>query len=214
MTAGLIPSVILGGVISIAVVIVGGDLKVNLASAFRLFNSAARYRYGMAICDWPFAAGFTSTITAALAGSFAIQSGLSEKETSTTRDWYLMKWWGLILVVGLIFGISGIKPIPVIILAQAANGFILPLIAFVLWLVLNNASIIGAQENGLLQNIFMAITVGVTSLLGLINVFKATYSILGQSFVFKGAEVAGVLIPSLLIVFYGFWKIKALRISN
>ena len=216
MRAGLIPSVILGGVISIAVVIVGGGLEGEFSFEALFAYLTQQQGTGMAwlFAIGLFAAGFTSTITAALAGSFAIQSGLSEKETSTTRDWYLMKWWGLILVIGLIFGISGIKPIPVIILAQAANGFILPLIAFVLWLVLNNASIIGAQENGLLQNIFMAITVGVTSLLGLINVFKATYSILGQSFVFKGAEVAGVLIPSLLIVFYGFWKIKALRISN
>ena len=161
-----------------------------------------------------FAAGFTSTITAALAGSFAMQSGFSKNESSHTRNWSLMRWWGLVLLIGLIFGVSGVKPIPVIILAQAANGFILPLIAFVLWIVLNNSALVGKDKNTLTQNIFMAITVAVTSLLGLINVFKAAHSVLGYSFAFEGVIIPSTLIPALLITIFGFWKIRGLRISN
>ncbi len=216
MRAGLIPSVILGGIISIAVVIVGAGLESSFSFENLFDYLKTNQGNGMAwlFAIGLFAAGFTSTITAALAGSFAIQSGFSNKEVSNTRDWSLMKWWALVLLVGLVFGVSGIKPIPVIILAQAANGFILPLIAFVLWIVLNNANSVGEARNSLLQNAFMAITVLVTSLLGIINVFKASHSVLGYNFTFEGAIVLGTVIPSFLIVVYGFFKIKVLRINT
>ena len=216
MRGGLIPSVILGGIISIAVIVVGsgleGSFSFDALYAYLKENQGSTTAWLFAV--GLFAAGFTSTITAALAGAFAIQSGFNHKEANQTRDWSLMKWWLLVLLIGLVFGVSGIKPIPVIILAQAANGFILPLIAFVLWLVLNNGRLVNAHTNTLLQNVFMAITVVVTSMLGLINIFKAAYSFTGYSFVFEGAVIPVVLIPSMLIVFYGYWKIQRARINN
>ena len=216
MRGGLIPSVILGGIISIAVIVVSsgleGSFSFDTLYVYLKENQGSTMAWLFAV--GLFAAGFTSTITAALAGAFAIQSGFNHKETYQTRDWSLMKWWLLVLTIGLMFGVSGVKPIPVIILAQAANGFILPLIAFVLWLVLNNRRLVNTHTNTLLQNIFMAITVLVTSMLGLINVFKAAYSFTGYSFVFEGAVIPSILIPSMLIVFYGYWKIQRVRINN
>jgi len=216
MRAGLIPSVILGGIISIAVVIVGSGLESEFSfealytylSLNQGSNMARFFAVGL------FAAGFTSTITAALAGAFALRSGFYTEEAQHTRDWSLMKWWLLVLFVGLVFGVSGVKPIPVIILAQAANGFILPLIAFALWQILNNSNLVNHHINSYFQNVSMAITVGVTSMLGLINVSKALYTVFGLAFALDGAVVYSITGLTLLILFYAIWNIRKLRINN
>ena len=45
--------------------------------------------------------------------------------------------------VGMVFGISGVRPVPVIILAQAFNGLLLPLVAVFLWITMNDRRFLG-----------------------------------------------------------------------
>ena len=50
------------------------------------------------------------------------------------------------LLIGFLFGISGVKPIPVILVVQALNGFVLPLLAYFLILLVNDSNVIPQAE--------------------------------------------------------------------
>jgi len=183
MRKGLSFSVILGGVISISVILVGAQL--NTAFSFsNLYNYLVNQNgsfMGWLFAIGLFAAGFTSTITASLAGALTVKSIHKEGASWQEKTFKYQRIWILVLMVGVIVGMSGLKPIPVIILAQAANGLILPLLTYAIWLVLNS-DLLGDNKNGILANAFMAITLVVTSILGLLNVIKAGYSALGTTF--------------------------------
>ena len=72
------------------------------------------------------------------------------------------------------FGVAGLQPIPVIILAQALNGILLPLVAVFLVLAVNDRSLMG--DEGLstpLHTVFMGAVVAVTLVLGLSNLSRA-----------------------------------------
>ena len=73
----------------------------------------------------------------------------------------------IILLTGVIFSITGFKPVEVILFAQAANGILLPLIALFLLLVMNNKSIMGNNSNKKTANILGFLVVIVTLGLGL-----------------------------------------------
>lgn len=184
MRSGLSLSVVLGGIISMAVILVGTSID-GTFSFGALYASLTRNNgefMGYLFAIGLFAAGFTSTITAALAGALTIKSihGQGSMWTDKSKEYRLL--WMFVLLVGLVFGVTDVKPIPVIILAQAANGFILPLLTYVLWVVVNSRKLMPRYINGWFLNILMGITMVVTSLLGLINVSKAVYSTLGITF--------------------------------
>src|SRR5690606_25047331 len=92
----------------------------NLATAFQ--NSLGRAG-SVALACGLFAAGFSSTLTAPFATSV-----IGETVFQVQGKKKLALLWGGVLLVGFVFGISGIKPIPVILFVQALNGFILPLL--------------------------------------------------------------------------------------
>ena len=198
MRFGLSIAVILGGVISMAVLIVGttvttevmqkvsGEQEITenivqdyLYPALRYaltdkIGSMAVYVLGFGM----FAAGFSSAITAPLASAITARS-LFEKKGNDDHTWepkgIKFKFvWGIVLATGLIFGLFGIKPVPAIILAQALNGLILPFISIFLIFVVNDPKLMGDKNlNGWGINILMGIVVWVTLILGLTNVVKA-----------------------------------------
>lgn len=96
---------------------------------------------------------------------------------------------------------SGLKPVPVIIIAQALNGLILPFIAIFIVIVVNDPDIIGKKFlNGLLSNIFLFMVVLVTLILGITNIVKAVGG------VFPGWELTGKnLTPVYLILSVIIW---------
>lgn len=201
MRFGLVVAVLLGGIISMGILLAGtamdGEFSfTGLAATLSEANGpwmATVFAVGL------FAAGFTSSITAPLAAAITLQSvGSKDKDWSETGIRYRLGW-GLVLLTGLVFGVTGVKPIPVIILAQAANGLILPVIAIFLWLICNNRKLMGAHVNGGLIDVFMGITVWVSSLLGLINVFKAGNSVVGSTFVFAGNTQLILLVLATLV---------------
>ena len=71
------------------------------------------------------------------------------------------------------FGIADVRPIPVIILAQAFNGVILPLVAVFLWVAVTDRDLLGDGVNSRLQNVVMAVVVLVCVVLGLRGVLAA-----------------------------------------
>jgi len=67
-----------------------------------------------------------------------------------------------------------LRPVPVIILAQALNGIILPVIAVILFLLMNNSNVLPkSHQNGTLQNLLTGIVVWLSIMLGLTNLLRA-----------------------------------------
>ncbi len=169
-------SVILGGLISIAIIITsavaffgtdfilknGSDLGVQLEP---VLGSWAKYFIGAGL----FAAGISSAITAPLAAAYATSGILGWKKD--LKSWRFRAVWILILLTGVTFSVIGFKPIEAIIFAQAANGILLPVIAIYLLWVVNSKKIMGVNTNSLLSNVFGVLVVLVALGLGLRSLF-------------------------------------------
>lgn len=167
-------SVVLGGVVSMAIVIAGAAgsaLEVSSASDLAkglepLMGSMAKYFIGFGL----FAAGITSAVTAPLAGSLVITGcfGWSSNISGKSMRWSI----GLILGLGLIFASLGIRPVQLITIAQLANGILLPLLSgYVIWLV-NKKSIMGDFKNTIFMNVLSLMVWLITLLLGVLSVMK------------------------------------------
>ena len=203
--SGLIPSILIGGLISIAVIIVGAALQESFSfeALYAMLTQTHGNAMGFLFAFGLFGAGFTSTITAALAGAITIRSIHPKgKNWSDTSKQFRLLWFAVV-VIGFAFGVSGIKPVPVIIAAQAANGFILPLLTLSIWVVVNNRDIVKAETNRFLLNLGMAFTLFVTAILGLLNMFKAGYATAGASFSFVGVNKWVILALALAITLFG-----------
>lgn len=178
MRFGLAVAIVLGGVISMAIVVVGTATDVPLS--FQSLAAALEGRLG-AWAPWLlgiglFAAGASSAITAPLAAAITARSVLGGATSSRWQDRsgrYRLVWGG-VLAVGVLFGVAEVQPIPAIIAAQALNGVVLPFVAVFLFIAVNDRSLMG--EDGVnrgVKNAIMAIVVFITLVLGVTNVMRA-----------------------------------------
>lgn len=213
--SGLLFSILLGGLVSMAVLLVGTSVANQFSFQNLYRNLVADHGKGMGylFAFGLFGAGFTSTITAALAGALTIRSIHPKGQTWSGSSLKFRTLWVSIIVIGFGFGVSGIRPIPVIIAAQAANGLILPILTFAL-LMLVNSKRLGEYINGLGLNVAMLITLFVTSILGLINVSKAIHSMLNMKFSFIGLNQGIIITLSLLVTLYAVWAVHKERKLN
>lgn len=172
MRIGIAVAVLIGGVISAAILMTGTLVEgtysyeaLTQAMTTKLGNWAVLlFGFGL------FAAGMSSAITAPLAAAITGRSLLGWKENS--KNFKMV--WILVLGVGLLFGLLEIRPIPVIIVAQAINGVLLPIVAIFLLLAVNDKRLLPeAFINRVWSNVFMLLIVGVATVLGLTNVWKA-----------------------------------------
>jgi len=189
MRWGLALAVIIGGLISIAIMVVGTQVQGTFSfPAIAVAMTEKMGPQGSVILGIGlFAAGVSSSITSPLAAAVTAQSLFDWSPTS--RNFRLV--WLSVLGVGLLFGLLEVKPIPAIIMAQAINGALLPIIAIFLLLTANDKQLLSAQfANGLGLNIITLLIVGITCFLGLHNVWKALEK------VFSGMSDLGNL---------GFW---------
>jgi len=210
MRWGVIIAVLIGGLISISIMVVGTSVSGNFsfeslaqALAARLGNWSIAF-FGLGL----FAAGLSSSITAPLAAAVTGRSlfGANDAEWSLrSRNFRMI--WGSILAVGLLFGSLDVQPIPVIILAQAINGILLPVVTVFLILAVNDRDLMPAEyTNSRFNNLLMLLIVGVTCFLGLNNIWKA----IGRIFPFMGAwegvsyALMGV---SALVLFALGWRL-------
>lgn len=198
MRMGLIWAVLIGGIISSAVLVVG----VGVEGAFSFQTLAERLEQSMG--QWAYvligigllAAGFTSSVTAPLASAVTGQSIFRNSPKWQTGNQYFKITWVAVLGIGLVFGITDFKPIPVIILAQAVNGILLPFVASILWIVLNNKSTMPeAHRNTRLLNVLTGLVVFVSIFLGLNNLTRASASAVGAG------NVEGLLLYILGVAF-------------
>jgi manganese transport protein len=171
-------SIGLGGLIAILVVSTSAasmfahNLQINGAADMAqqlepLFGTWSKYLLGIGL----FAAGLSSVITAPLATSYAISEvlKLDQKKNSVAFKSISMS----IILIGACLALAGVKPVQVIILAQFANGLLLPIIAVFLLYAMNNKNLLGRYANSITANIAGGIVVLVTAGLGMKMVLSA-----------------------------------------
>jgi Mn2+/Fe2+ NRAMP family transporter len=208
MRIGLSIAVILGGIISMAVLVVGSAVESEfsfetLAEALTgQLGQWALYLFGFGL----FAAGFSSAVTAPLASAITARnlfsSGKPEKWQPGSRAFVMV--WAFVLVTGVAFGSAGFKPIPAIITAQALNGLILPFISIFLLFVVNDPRLMGEKRiNRWPANLLMGIIVWITIVLGAMNILKALNNLLEIPFL----DTSSMLIILLIATFILTWII-------
>ncbi|MCK0145948.1 Nramp family divalent metal transporter [Arenibacter sp. F26102] len=174
-----IVSIVLGGMVSMAVMVTATAIPskeitniMDMAQGLEpLYGNSARYFMGIGL----FAAGTTSAITAPLAAAYVANSCFGWN--TTMKDIRFKLVWMVIILVGVLFMSTGIKPLEIIKFAQVANGMLLPIIAvFLLWIV-NRKTVMMEYRNTRIQNILgiiiilLSVILGVKSILTVFELF-------------------------------------------
>lgn len=121
------------------------DLAVSLEP---LLGEASTWVFALGL----FAAGFTSALTGPLGAAYAI-TGMLGKSTDMKSPLFRAVWIA-VLAVGAVIALTGFEPIQLIVIAQAANGLLLPIIAIFLLVTMNSKKVVGEHANGVWANIF------------------------------------------------------------
>ncbi len=176
MRWGISVAIILGGIISMAVLITGTAVN-NEFSFLALgrvlggkMGSTAVWLFGFGL----FAAGFSSAVTAPLASAITAKDIFEkpgEKRWQPHGLYYKLTWM-FVLFTGLGFGMAGFKPIPAIITAQALNGLILPFVSIFLWVAINDRKLVHQKLNSIWSNLLFGLVVWVSLLLGSWNILR------------------------------------------
>jgi len=161
-------AIVLGGIVSMAVVVTAagaGTGRVRDAADMArqlqpLLGSWARVFFGAGLL----AAGLTSAITAPLAAAWAACGVLGWEDDLRSPRFRAV--WGLVLGAGVLFALLGVRPVPAILFAQAANGLLLPAVAVFLLVAVNDGRRMGRWRNGPVLNVAGAVVVGLAALLG------------------------------------------------
>ncbi|KPL15042.1 MAG: hypothetical protein AMS26_08755 [Bacteroides sp. SM23_62] len=215
MRSGLAVAIVLGGVISMAVLVTGTAMTGDFTFP-GLAGTLDKYLGGagtIILALGLFAAGFTSAVTAPLASSVTVRSlfGNRNPQQWETHSWRFRLVWGIILVIGLAFGMAGFKPVPVIIIAQALNGVILPVIAVFLFLVVNNPQIMKNRHNRLPANILMAIVVFISLLIGMAGLIRAVAVGMDHEIGNWGMTILGLVAVAGMIMGIVIYRISLLH---
>jgi len=174
MRIGLTVSVLTGGMIT-AWIMLAGTMVGNFSSFGELavlFQNKMGKIGSLALGLGLFAAGFSSAITSPYAASLIASTVFGAENKNVVRF-----AWMSVLLTGFGFGISGIKPIPVILAVQALNGLILPLLTYFLILIVNDSKVVATQyRHSAWYDLILLAILGTTLIIGLNNVDKAITS--------------------------------------
>lgn len=182
---GLAVAIGLGGLISMAVLVVGSAVTGDFSFA-RLADVLAQRLGAWAPLFFAlglFGAGFSSAITAPLAAALTARSLFAQGDDDASwadSAWKYRAVWLSVLGAGVLFGMLDVQPVPAIIAAQAFNGVLLPWVAlFLLW-VMNDRQLLGTSTNGPMQNLVLASVVGIAVVLGARGVLGALARLLDR----------------------------------
>ena len=171
-------AVCLGGLITLAIISTAAAAfhgRSNLTTAAEmarqleplLGSSAARIFFAGGLL----AAGLTSAITAPLAAAFAVSGALGTN--GNLRSWSFRCIWLTVLIAGTTLAAAGLKsPQVTIMIAQAANGFLLPLISIFLLVAVNRKDLMKHYRNGIIANVAGGLVVLTTLLLSATAIYK------------------------------------------
>jgi Mn2+/Fe2+ NRAMP family transporter len=204
LRSGLAVAILLGGLISMGIVVVGTavaqpfsfDALARVLEQRLGFGARALFAAGL------FAAGLSSAVTAPLAAAITARSLLA---SAGDRRWgdrgplFRGVWLG-VLLVGVGFALSGVKPIPAILAAQALNGLLLPFVAVFLLLAVNDRVLMGESgRNRLAGNLALTAVVLVALVLGVTNLARAAAGALGFPLPGEGPLLALAAAVGLLL---------------
>ncbi|MEX2327785.1 MAG: Nramp family divalent metal transporter [Pseudomonadales bacterium] len=169
-------SVMIGGLITLAIMSTAataffgtGTEVTGTTMAMQLEPVLGRWA-GIFIASGLMAAGLTSAITAPLAAAYAVCGAFGWR--TDMNDWPFRLVWLTVMMFGAGFAIAQTRPITAIVVAQAANGILLPLIAIALLWVMNTV-LPGQYRNRVASNtlgilvVLVALGLGGWRLLGL-----------------------------------------------
>jgi Mn2+/Fe2+ NRAMP family transporter len=91
------------------------------------------------------AAGVSSAITAPLAAAYTVLD--ATRRGRDTRSVLARTVWAGCLVLGSFVALTSVRPVPLIFFAQVVNGLVLPVVAIVLLVAMNDRSRLGRHVN-------------------------------------------------------------------
>jgi manganese transport protein len=169
-------SIGLGGLITLAILATAATAFFRTGLEFNstsmavqlepLLGTSAKYVFALGL----FAGGLTSAITAPLAAAYAVCGAMGWPQGLRSPKFKIV--WATVLLCGTVFAAIGTKPITAILFAQVANGFLLPVVAIFLLVVMNRRQLLGEHCNGILANILGVIVILVTTLLGAVKLLR------------------------------------------
>lgn len=171
-------AIVVGGVVTaaimiVATVVIAGDTSRPALEALQVgidqrFPDIGRWAMGAGL----FAAGLTSAIAAPVAAGWAVCGVMGWNTSSGSKAFKAVAL--MVLAVGMLFAIFAARPVALIVLAQATNAVLLPLVALVLLAIVNSPLIPHDYRNGWPQNLIVTGVIGVVLLLAatkLLSVF-------------------------------------------
>ncbi|MBL0742420.1 NRAMP family divalent metal transporter [Chryseolinea lacunae] len=201
MRVGLAISVFIGGLIT-AAILVAGTAVVDFSSfpiLFAEFEAKSSYLGAVAMALGLFAAGFSSAITSPYASAVIARTVFEMKNEN-----YVKIVWILVLLTGFMFGISGLRPIPVILVVQALNGLILPLLVAFLILVVNDRSIMPDEHRpSVLYNVILLFVLFAVLMISLNNIEKPV----ATAFNLPGNHLGAMVVITSLVVVAVAWVV-------
>ena len=209
MRFGLSIAILLGGLISIAILLVGTQLvgEVSFNAMADTIKRVSGDFTSLIFAVGLFGAGLTSAITAPFAAAITAKTLFGDKKWSF-KSKNFQGVWIIVLVIGGVFGFTEVKPIPIIILAQALNGLLLPIITILLVLLLNDKRLLLSFTNHIIANVLILIVLFVSSFLGFLNLTKALYKVIGFEFHLNTSQYYVLTLLSLIVVGYTLFKLK------
>ncbi len=162
-------SIFIGGLVSLSIIITAASVTnqnvsgvIDLAKGLEpLYGKFAIYFLGMGL----FASGITSSITAPLAAAYVAKSCFGWNDSLKSRKFKSV--WIFILIVGVVVSMIDINPIEIIKFAQLSNSLLLPIIAIILFWLINNNNIINSKYNYKYQNVLGVFIVVISLILGI-----------------------------------------------
>ena len=161
-------SIIIGGIVSMAIIITAASVSndnvksvMDLAKGLEpLYGKFAIYFLGIGL----FASGITSSITAPLAAAYVAKSCFGWSGSLKSFNFRIV--WFFVLLIGVIVSLLKLNPIEVIKFAQFSNSLLLPIIAILLFWLINNKTIFKNSYSYKLQNILVIVIILITIILG------------------------------------------------
>jgi manganese transport protein len=164
-------SIGLGGLITLAVMSTSAAAFFGTGSDFSAATMAQQLEPLLgAGARYFFAAGLSSAVTAPLAAAFAVCGALGWSRDLRSLPFRAV--WLSVLLTGTVFATIGSKPLTAILFAQAANGFLLPICAIFLLVVMNKREVLGDYTNSSFSNLMAGLVVLVTVGLGGLKILK------------------------------------------
>ncbi len=166
----LVLAIGIGGVVSCAVVVTAsaalGGTEVRSASDMAgqltpLLGPWASHAFAAGYA----AAGISSAVTAPLAGAYTLLDVLGRNRNVKSAPARAV-WIGCLLIGGAV-ALVGTRPVPLIFVAQVVNGLVLPIVAVVLLIAMNDRRRLGDAVNGWRGNLAGGAVVLLCAVLGL-----------------------------------------------